>query len=65
MLDDNDHKQIALTLENAVLKGFDQHRKEQHEPLEFRLDAVERKIWKWGGGIAVILAAVPFLLKLL
>ena len=65
MLDDNDHKQIIINMENVVLKAFDQHRITEHRPMEQRLDRQDERLAKWAGGLVIVAFVLPFVLKFL
>jgi hypothetical protein len=51
-LSDDDKDWLRATLENTTLKALEVHRKDEHRPLEDRLDETRRHVWI-GSGVAL------------
>jgi hypothetical protein len=57
-LTDKDLRRVGEVVELSVLKAFDGHRKDDHQPLHDRIGSLKTKIIFWTGGIAGFAAAV-------
>lgn len=62
-LTDEDKEWFATQMKLSTLEGFNAHRKDDHAPLEEKLDSTRKMVWLGTGGTAVIAAVWEFIIS--